>query len=122
MKNNLQKIVLGHQGPSCRVTACILWPSTPSPHGGPTAACGWPSAGPVSPVRFTQSPWEEVVDKELLGPASSGCETFLVPQGCRSLQHTRPREALMDQQAKNERGQDTQPEAGGQGAGVAQQL
>lgn len=76
----------------------------------------------MSPVRFTQSPWEEVVDKELLGPASSGCETFLVPQGCRSLQHTRPRETLMDQQAKNEHGQDTQPEAGGQGAGVAQQL
>lgn len=28
----------------------------------------------------------------------------------------------MDQQAKHERGQDTQPEAGGQGAGAAQQL
>ena len=113
---------MGQQSPSFIVGAFTLWPTPPRC---PTGAQQPPAAGHLQAWRPPSGyavPLEEVVGKELPGPASSGSETFLVPWGCRSPQQAQPQEALMDQQAESKRGQDTQPEGGGQGAGAAQQV
>lgn len=58
------------------------------------------------------------MDGELPGRPAE-CDIFLVLLGYRSLGYTQLLEALMNQQTKYERGQDPQPEGGGQGPGMA---
>lgn len=112
LKNSLRRIKSWvMDAPASQSVPSFSGSRAPTPPG-PSSRLRLAISRPGVPRWVRQSPWKKWWVRSSRAQPALGVRIFQCPWGCRRLQHAQPQEALMDQQAKSEHGQDTQPQGG----------